>query len=86
MWNYRVVSREQKHKYVDSGVWLSIEEVYCDDEGNINGWTEDYNSLVGEDIDELKGSYKLVAEAFNKPVIELLYEKDKDRYYLKPIK
>ena len=86
MWNYRIISREQKHKYVDNGVWLSIEEVYYDDEGNINGWTEDCNSLVGEDIDELKGSYNLVAEAFSKPIIELLYKKDKDRYYLKPIK
>ena len=48
-WNYRVIFQDDCY---------SIHEVYYDDEGNIESWTERAVGISGETIRELKGDLK----------------------------
>ena len=61
-WNYRIM------KYEDGS--LGIHEVFYDEEGDVQGWTENAVSVYGEDIHELESSYDLMMQAFSKPILE----------------
>jgi hypothetical protein len=66
-WNYRVIFQDDCY---------SIHEVYYDDAGNIEGWTERAIGISGETMKELKGDLKYYSSALRKPV--LVYNKDKN--------
>jgi hypothetical protein len=60
-WEYRMVQINKD--------WLSIHEIYYDDEGVINGWIEEASSPGGETTDELKSDLTLMMTALYKPVL-----------------
>ena len=82
-WNYRVCTHLFKYsKEFPSTSEMSklpvqrifsVQEVYYDKEGNVNGYIEDTkNPLVGwESLDELSGSHDLIKLAFSKPILDL---------------
>lgn len=66
-WNYRIVV-ENKGK--EEEFW-SIREVYYNKQGLIYAMTEESQSPIGEDMEELKEDFLHMQEAFHKDVIVL---------------
>lgn len=81
-WNHRVATRVFSYKQVfvnnpklakmkDQRLF-SIIEVYYDKDGNPTGYVDTKNHLTDwEDMDDLKGTYEMIASAFTKPIIDL---------------
>lgn len=63
-WNYRIVSRETQY-----GTEYGIREFYYDGEGNIYGWTENNETVYGDDVEDIRSSLTWMLEACDKPVI-----------------
>ena len=61
MWNNRIV----KHKK-DDAVWYSVHEVFYNDNGGINGYTEDPISIVGETVEEVKSQLEMIMKDIEK--------------------
>lgn len=64
-WNYRVIYHGKP-----GDVWFGIYEVYYEDDGTVACWTTEPVGIVGDDMDELRRSYDLIAEAFKMPVLD----------------
>lgn len=71
-WNYRIIKFDTPEDAEET--WLSIHEVYYDGDRPIY-YTSNIAGIEGETLDELKKTYEMLAEAFDKPV---LTEKDFD--------
>ena len=69
-WNYRVVKKADR-----LGNYFEIHEVYYDDNGNPNGWTEDAIKPYGVDLDDLRWVLEHMVTALDKPVLEIVDEK-----------
>ncbi len=70
-WNYRVCKRTFKNTQSFEEQY-EIHEVYYDDEnGKMNGWTNDAISPSGESLKELKEELLRMLEALDKEVIEI---------------
>lgn len=63
-WNYRVAKKKR-----DDVIVYGLVEVYYNDEGEAEGWT-DFVSLEGEDELSLKADLELMLHAFSKPTFE----------------
>ncbi len=65
MWNYRVVYRsgEEECPY-------RIHEVYYDDNGRPEAWTENAVTPMGESLGELRNDCRYFLDAFRLPVLE----------------
>ncbi|TVR73384.1 MAG: hypothetical protein EA427_02235 [Spirochaetaceae bacterium] len=75
MWNYRVVRK--KYVYHDSlskkertDYTYSIHEAYYDKNGFVGAITKDPIEPFGENIEELRHSWAMMAEAFGKPILD----------------
>lgn len=74
-WNHRVVRREYVPIKVVAGesnlpeITFGIHEVYYDDDGTCHLMTEEATTLVAESLDGLKGTFLLMQEAFDKPIL-----------------
>jgi uncharacterized OB-fold protein len=76
-WNYRVIRRDYKSANGTIESVVTIHEVYYDDKGVINAWSEDPMSPNGSSLEadeqnalkELSGDIDLMLQAFNRPVI-----------------
>jgi len=75
MWNYRVVRK--KHICVDStdkkervDYTYAIHEAYYDKKGNVGAITNDPVEPFGENIEELRHSWVMMAEAFGQPILD----------------
>jgi len=71
-WGYRIVHRTyQMPKELGGGVehMYAVHEVYWDD-GGAYSITEDPVAALGDTFEEAKDDYRLMAEAFRKPVLE----------------
>ncbi len=75
MWNYRVVRK--KHVYVHPtdkkervDYTYGIHEAYYDDNGHVGAITQDPVEPFGENIEELRHSWVMMAEAFGKPILD----------------
>ena len=66
MWNYRVV-RTEKEQY-DS---YQLYEVYYDDDGKIEGMTENAMQPYGESVEELQKDLEYMMEALKQPVLDM---------------
>ena len=64
MWNYRLVK-------IKDGVSIVLAEVFFNDDGTPYGYVD--AKAMGDSPEEVKESYGMMAEAFDKPV---LYEND----------
>lgn len=61
-WNYRIVEKDGQ---------LGIHEVYYNgDEKKICACTREPVAACGDDVPDLKGAYKMMAEAFKAPVLK----------------
>ena len=74
-WNYRVLRRiggeGMTHYYM-----FAVHEVYYDDLGFVDGWTEMPDAPFGDTLDELRADYRMMAEALELPVLD--YETGKE--------
>ena len=64
-WQYRVMRRK-----VGNGYGYGIYEFYGDIAHDGPGWTKDEMSPFGETWAELRRDYKLMAEAFDLPILD----------------
>ena len=66
MWNYRVVRTEEEQ--YDS---YQLYEVYYDDDGKIEGMTENAMQPYGESVEELQSDLEYMMEALKQPVLDM---------------
>ncbi len=71
MWNYRVVRK----RYVNPGTereryTYAIHEAYYDNNGHVGAVTRDPVEPYGENIEELRHSWIMMAEAFGLPILD----------------
>jgi len=64
-WNYRVV----KSKKWYGEIWYEVREVYYDDEGNVNGYTEEPGRPVATGLQELREVLEWMIKSLDKPVL-----------------
>lgn len=64
-WNFRVVARENMGEPE-----FTIVETYYDDEGNVDGWTDDPAWPTGLTLEDLRGELRLMLEATEKPLLK----------------
>lgn len=73
-WNYRAVKTTYKTDTGDGEpfveVMVNIHEVYYNDDGFVDGMTENPVSFGGETLDELKSIINRVQESLEKPVLD----------------
>lgn len=65
-WNYHVSKKFDQH----ADTLYGIVEVYYDEEGNVVGWSDFIDPNYWTDPEDLKGTLKLMLEAFDKPLFE----------------
>ncbi len=69
-WRYQIM----RHKYETPGIngeySFQIHEVYLDDNGEVDTWTEDGMEPFGESPEELRECYDMMKEAFDMPVLD----------------
>ena len=70
MWNYRVVRTERQTKKEQYDIY-QLYEVYYDDDGKIEGMTENAMQPYGESIEELKNDLQWMIEALREPVLDM---------------
>jgi hypothetical protein len=75
MWNYRVVRK--KNTYIDPtdekervDYGYAIHEAYYDESGYVGAITQDPVEPFGENIEELRHSWVMMAEAFGQPILD----------------
>ncbi|MCF8039092.1 MAG: addiction module protein [Desulfohalobiaceae bacterium] len=75
MWNYRIVRK--KHLSVDSAnkkekvyYTYAIHEAYYDSSGYVGAITQDPIEPFGENVEELRHSWVMMAEAFGMPILD----------------
>ena len=75
MWNYRVVRK--KKVYIDPtdkkervDYTYTIHEAYYDKNGHVGAITQDPVEPFGENIEELRHSWVMMAEAFGQPILD----------------
>lgn len=72
-WNYRII------KTIEQGQPLyRIHEVYYNDNGKIEGWTEEPMLPYGESLDELREDIHYFLQAFREPILKLEERNDKE--------
>ena len=70
MWNYRVVRTERQTKKEQYDIY-QLYEVYYDDDGKIEGMTENAMQPYGESLEELKNDLQWMMEALREPVLDM---------------
>lgn len=68
-WNHRVIRRNNSPSR-DPEWTYQIHEVYYNDDGSIESWTENPVAPMGENPIELQSEIRYFSEALNKPVLE----------------
>jgi len=57
-------------KHHDCGeTWYGIHEVFYDEDGKVDGWTED-EEIMGESLEELKQTLEWMLVCLDKPVLD----------------
>lgn len=65
-WNYRIFVETDADGYK----WYSIHEVYYDELGQPDGWSE-YVDVEGDSVEEVRRTLALMTEALDKPVLRI---------------
>ncbi len=76
MWNYRVVRKKENRDYS-----YAIHEAYYDKGGFVFAITQENMEPFGENIEELRNSWVMMAEAFGQPILD--FEDIPEREYEK---
>jgi hypothetical protein len=69
VWNHRVCKNTEQGE-----IFYNIHEVYYDDDGKVEGWTQNAVAPLGNDLDELRNELKWMLEALDKPILDLADE------------
>ena len=70
-WNHRVMKRVYKHDDGTTEVEHAIYEVFYDDAGRVEGWTENAMAPVSfEGVDSLRTTLEWMLEALDKPALD----------------
>lgn len=73
-WNYRVIRK----RHLDSdNISYQVYEVYYDDKGKVESWTENPVEPYGETAEELREDIRYFLQAFRRPILELKEENKK---------
>ena len=76
MWNNRIVKHEK-----DDTVWYAVHEVFYNDNGGINGYTEDPITILGETVEDVKSQLEMITKDIEKhEVIDASTVKFEDWY------
>ena len=76
MWNNRIVKHEK-----DDTVWYAVHEVFYNDDGGINGYTEDPISILGETAEDVILQLQIIMKDIEKhEVIDASTVKFEDCY------
>lgn len=65
-WNYRVIRKEHE----TGECTFQIHEVYYDESGNVESWSQDPVEPLGETIGELREDIRYFQSAFRKAILE----------------
>jgi hypothetical protein len=63
-WDYRII----KHDTEKSG-HLAVHEVYYDDKGNVEAWTEDPVDLIGSNKTEIVTDVEYIVSDIKQPIL-----------------
>jgi hypothetical protein len=69
-WNHRAVKYKTKNILGDPDVGYSIHEVFYNDDGTIQGMTQDAVSPFGDTLEELEEEIKRFLLALQEPVLD----------------
>ena len=61
MWNNRIVQHEK-----DGIIWCSVHEVFYNENGGINGYTEEPITIVGDTVEDVKSQLEMIAKDIEK--------------------
>ena len=76
MWNNRIVQHEK-----DGIIWCSVHEVFYNENGGINGYTESPITIVGETVEDVKSQLEMIEKDIEKhEVIDASTVKFEDWY------
>lgn len=70
-WNYRICTKVEGKGGSTRWRSFSVKEVYYNKEGIPDGVAETSKILEWDNYEDLKGTYKLIEKAFEKPIIDL---------------
>ena len=75
MWNYRVVRKKNadadaKDKEERVNFTYAVHEAYYDKNGHVGAITQDPTEPFGENIEELRHAWVMMAEAFGQPILD----------------
>lgn len=65
-WNYRILAHEH-----NEDVYFIIHEVYYDENGIPNGYTENGVYVNGENIEDMRWSIEKMNECLEKPILSI---------------
>lgn len=69
-WNHRVVRRFYPNTHIDDSMLYEIYEVYYNQDGTINGITEEPIRIREETVDDLRKTVERLTKCLNNPVID----------------
>jgi len=75
-WNYRVIMEEASDDKLFGEDSYTIREVFYDDDGEIEFWSDEGCAPYGNTFQEVADDFDLMAAAFELPVLKI--EKDED--------
>lgn len=69
-WNHRIIRHIEPRTHMDDSIYYAIHEVYYDEDGKVNGWTEEPIRIMEESLEDLKVTLQRLTESFDNPVID----------------
>jgi hypothetical protein len=70
MWNHRIIRHIEKTTNMDDSIYYAIHEVYYDENGKVQGWTEEPIRILAESLEDLKVTAERLVECFDNPVLD----------------
>jgi hypothetical protein len=68
-WNYRVIYSPKNEDLAWDTDTFSIREVFYNDDGDIEYWSDENAEPFGATFEELAADFDLMAEAFERPIL-----------------
>ena len=75
-WNYRVIMEPATENYILGEDSYTIREVFYDDDGEIEFWSDEGCVPYGNSFQEVADDFDLMAAAFELPVLQIVKDED----------
>lgn len=72
--NYRIIHTDDSEE-LGHEPFVSINEVYYDDNGQVSAWSEEPQYLISENTSELRKDIDLILQAFDRPILTQVGDK-----------